>query len=421
MSWVKLDDDFSRHRKIAKLSDREFRYHLSALCWCAKNLTDGRVEAREIDEVSALSPAIARRVVAKLVEHRVWDVHPDGGWVIHDYLDFNPSRVQVLTERAKSAARQQHLRDRRKSDAPDDPPGGGVTDFHTGSEANLGGISAESRGNFGVFEGSWPTGFEASTQVEPHIDHDGMIESNAVTNASPPPEPLPQKELKPPPPTPSTAPPPLASVPETGGGGEDPQEEHDAVVDAVVGPVAEAARLDAEQLHTIRPAIAAALARGWPAPALAEHLAADLPDMRRPAALLGKRLKPGVLPQGPARCSCRGCTHWRRMATAIDRAARAAAETAVAREVQAQRDELAAAAAVEADRRADRIVSITNQLGSDVVDRLVTAALAARRWPANITPMPGVIRSILVEIYTEHDWDPVAIRAAVGQLTREAS
>ncbi|MCK9894714.1 helix-turn-helix domain-containing protein [Frankia sp. AgB32] len=240
---------------------------------------------------------------------------------------------------------------------------------------------------------------------------------------------------RPSPPPPAQAPAPLALAPETGGGGEDPQEEqapeeHDAVVDAVVGPVAEAARLDAEQLHAIRPAIAAALARGWPAPALAEHLAADLPDMRRPAALLGKRLKVDVLPQGPARCSCRGCTRWRRAADALARATPSPAtcithkvniapgercpgcEADAAELAAQQRQDTREASARRAERH-QRIEGARDALGLSVVGELT----GQRKKPAS-----RLAAQILGAWLDDHDWDLDAARGHAATISaREAS
>lgn len=36
MSWLRVDDGFASHPKIAKLSDSEFRVWMRLLCYCAK-------------------------------------------------------------------------------------------------------------------------------------------------------------------------------------------------------------------------------------------------------------------------------------------------------------------------------------------------------------------------------------------------
>lgn len=113
MPWVRLDDRFPSHRKVALLSDRAFRLYVSALCWSAENLTEGRVTDREL-------PLIARvrgpKAVANELETAgLWDRDGDG-WAIHDYLEYNPSRDRVKEERAANAARQQAFRERKRAE-----------------------------------------------------------------------------------------------------------------------------------------------------------------------------------------------------------------------------------------------------------------------------------------------------------------
>ncbi|MCX5522245.1 hypothetical protein OG342_05100 [Streptomyces bobili] len=119
MTWVKLDDRFPSHRKIALLSDRAFRLHVSAMCWCAENLTDGHIGERELPLIAHVRNI---KATAKALEEAgVWD-RTDDGWAIHDYLDYNPSREQVQAERKKNAERQEKFR-RRKNGKPVPPDG----------------------------------------------------------------------------------------------------------------------------------------------------------------------------------------------------------------------------------------------------------------------------------------------------------
>lgn len=120
MPWVKLDDRFPSHRKIALLSDRAFRLHISAICWCSENLTDGRISDRELTLVAHIR---GLKATAKQLEDAgLWD-RTDDGWIVHDFLDYNPSREQVLAERKKNAERQERFR-RRKNGKPTPPPNG---------------------------------------------------------------------------------------------------------------------------------------------------------------------------------------------------------------------------------------------------------------------------------------------------------
>ncbi|HEY9370413.1 MAG TPA: hypothetical protein VIU94_18590 [Streptomyces sp.] len=121
MPWVRLDDRFPSHRKVALLSDRAFRLHVSAICWCAENLTDGHIRERELPFVAHVRSLKA--TAQQLEDAGVWD-RVDDGWAIHDYLNYNPSREQVIAERKKNAARQDAFRQRRRGKPT--PPNNGA-------------------------------------------------------------------------------------------------------------------------------------------------------------------------------------------------------------------------------------------------------------------------------------------------------
>jgi hypothetical protein len=109
LTWARFDDRYPRHRKVDGLSDAAFRLDVSAVCWCAENLTDGVVLVTELCQVSRLKGTKASKAAAELVAAGRWDVIA-GGWVIHDYLDYNPSKAKVLAEREAARRRQERKR-----------------------------------------------------------------------------------------------------------------------------------------------------------------------------------------------------------------------------------------------------------------------------------------------------------------------
>ena len=133
MPWARFDDQFPINRKVNGLTDTEFRLHVEAIIWCARELTDGRVGRDELDLVSRIrSP---KKHVAKLVIRGLWHLadeecsspkcpaHVDNrvdksfnGWLIHDYFDYQFTKEQVLAERQKNAERQKRHRDLQKHD-----------------------------------------------------------------------------------------------------------------------------------------------------------------------------------------------------------------------------------------------------------------------------------------------------------------
>lgn len=91
MTWVKLDDGFAEHPKVISLSDHAFRCYVEAVCWSARNLTDGQL-------ASGVLNRIGQDAVEELAEAGLLD-GSDQGWSIHDYLVYNPTHEDVLAER----------------------------------------------------------------------------------------------------------------------------------------------------------------------------------------------------------------------------------------------------------------------------------------------------------------------------------
>lgn len=113
MPWVRLDDRFPSHRKVALLSDRAFRLYVSALCWCSENLTEGAISERELPYVARLRGM--KKAAAELEAAGLWDRAGDG-WMVHDYLEYNPDRARVQADRESNAARQKAWRDRKRAE-----------------------------------------------------------------------------------------------------------------------------------------------------------------------------------------------------------------------------------------------------------------------------------------------------------------
>lgn len=110
MTWLRVDDGFTEHPKIRGLSNDAFRLHITGLCYCARNLTDGlisRLALRSVGSNANLSrPGTTART---LVRAGLW--HPEAdGYRIHDYLAYNPAKADVDKERAAARERMQRRR-----------------------------------------------------------------------------------------------------------------------------------------------------------------------------------------------------------------------------------------------------------------------------------------------------------------------
>lgn len=100
MTWVKLDDGFADHPKVVALSDSAFRAHVSALCYASRQLTDGFIP----EEVALKWAPVAH--IALLLARKLWD-RVEGGFQIHDYLEYQVSKQRVQNWREGNRARQE--------------------------------------------------------------------------------------------------------------------------------------------------------------------------------------------------------------------------------------------------------------------------------------------------------------------------
>jgi hypothetical protein len=111
MSWLAVDDGFAEHEKIIDLSDRSFRLHMAALCYCARNLTDGILRERQVAAVCAITKA-TRRHLLELVSAGLWEDLGDS-FAINDYLDYNPTAAAVKERKRKRSEAGKRGADRR--------------------------------------------------------------------------------------------------------------------------------------------------------------------------------------------------------------------------------------------------------------------------------------------------------------------
>lgn len=115
MSWARFDDAMAEHRKTRKTLRAgglrglaAFGLHALGILHSSRYLTDGQVDVdftEDVYELGRVKPK-DRDLPVVLVEAGLWLPGQDGAWTVHDYLEYNPSRSQVETRRAKEAARK---------------------------------------------------------------------------------------------------------------------------------------------------------------------------------------------------------------------------------------------------------------------------------------------------------------------------
>jgi hypothetical protein len=139
MPWVRIDDGFVDHLKIARVGAMGAWLQLQALCYANRNLTDGFIpqdvaegfvsrgvlyidEQRRRWMLGQTCGAAGRDIgeagwPAIMVRAGLWET-VRGGYRIHDFDQYQPSRAQVLAARKNSATRMQKTRANRRVEEP---------------------------------------------------------------------------------------------------------------------------------------------------------------------------------------------------------------------------------------------------------------------------------------------------------------
>lgn len=120
MSWARLDDGFADHPKILDLSDAAFRLHVCALCLSSRRSTDGFIATRDLRILAGmmldtvdLSPLVQELTKARDPYAPLWEAK-EGGWEIHDFLEYNPPAELVEKQKARARERMKRLRARQE-------------------------------------------------------------------------------------------------------------------------------------------------------------------------------------------------------------------------------------------------------------------------------------------------------------------
>jgi hypothetical protein len=135
MPWARLDDSYFTHRKVAALSKDAKLLDLAGIAFSARELRNGELTRTDIRMIAAQVDVEDYAAVAlELVKAGRWS-RSDGGYTIHDYLKYNPSREQVLHEREMNAQRVEKWREKHKDTDPP-PSRNGITPGITGTISN---------------------------------------------------------------------------------------------------------------------------------------------------------------------------------------------------------------------------------------------------------------------------------------------
>lgn len=106
MPWFKVDDGLAFHSKVIAAGNAAMGLWLRAGAWSMQQLTDGWVPT----DIARLlgTPAEAKR----LVKAGLWEAKEDG-YCFHEWEQYQPSRVQVMSDREATRQRVQRWRETR--------------------------------------------------------------------------------------------------------------------------------------------------------------------------------------------------------------------------------------------------------------------------------------------------------------------
>lgn len=147
MPWVKVDDHFDEHPKLAAVGPLGWGFWLAGLAYSNRNLTDGFIpwskalslasfevigpdqdyrilalaDAADPDGVQPASIVTVEWVFDLLVSAGLWE-RVANGFHIHDYDQYQPSREAVLAEREAARERMQKVRSARSANTDRSSP-----------------------------------------------------------------------------------------------------------------------------------------------------------------------------------------------------------------------------------------------------------------------------------------------------------
>lgn len=109
MPWFKVDDTFALHPK-AVAAGASLVLWVRAGSWSAQQLTDGFVPEHMLTSLGG-----KRSDARRLVDVGLWE-EKDGGYLFHDWLDYQPSRAKVAERREAQAERIRKWRESRRGE-----------------------------------------------------------------------------------------------------------------------------------------------------------------------------------------------------------------------------------------------------------------------------------------------------------------
>ena len=108
MAWTRIDDKFLMNPKVQTAGPLGMALYLAGLIYANANLTDGFIVESMLPVLCGMAYQTPSKGMAQvLVNLNLWE-KVEGGYQIHDFLEFNKSREQIKTlnkQRAENGAK----------------------------------------------------------------------------------------------------------------------------------------------------------------------------------------------------------------------------------------------------------------------------------------------------------------------------
>lgn len=187
MTWARLDDQFTDHPKVVEAGPMAGWLYVCGLTYANRYLTDGFIPGAQVKRLADLPNC--DELADRLVSVGLWDA-VDGGYRIHDFLDYNRSAADVKAERDEAARRQSEWRARKAERQAEEQSRNGVTNAVTDAVSHGKRLPAPD-----PVPDRTPVLSEKERTTRPESEAGARTREVSAADAAPPPQKVPVKAI----------------------------------------------------------------------------------------------------------------------------------------------------------------------------------------------------------------------------------
>lgn len=109
MSWVRIDDQAPRNTKLVRAGPAACWLWVCGIAHSQSQLTNGFISLHILSMLGVKGVQRTNRLAKQLVSAGLFE-KVEGGYMIHDYLEYNQAKAAVLQERAIDSLRKTEAR-----------------------------------------------------------------------------------------------------------------------------------------------------------------------------------------------------------------------------------------------------------------------------------------------------------------------